>query len=75
MKNITITLPEETARWARVWAAQKGKSVSAAFAELLEEIRQENSKRRKDWNAFHKIPPRNLNQGGKYPSRDSLYER
>jgi hypothetical protein len=35
MKNVTITLDEETARWARVEAAKAGKSLSRWIGERL----------------------------------------
>ena len=39
MKNVTISLHEETAAWARVEAAKAGKSLSRYLADLLEERR------------------------------------
>ncbi len=39
MKNVTITLPEDLARWVRVRAAENERSVSKWIAELLEGIR------------------------------------
>lgn len=41
MKNITITLDEKTAAWARIYAAQHGKSVSRLLGELLHERMRE----------------------------------
>jgi plasmid stability protein len=41
MKNVTITLDENTAAWARVYAAQHGKSVSRLLGELLQERMRE----------------------------------
>jgi plasmid stability protein len=42
MKNVTITLDEDVARWARVWAARHDTSVSRISGELLQEhMRQE----------------------------------
>jgi plasmid stability protein len=35
MKNVTITLDEETAAWVRVHAAEQGKSVSRLVGEIL----------------------------------------
>jgi hypothetical protein len=35
MKNITITLDEETAAWARVYAAQRNMSLSRYVGEVL----------------------------------------
>lgn len=37
MKNITITLDEETATWARVYAAQRNMSLSRYVGEVLRE--------------------------------------
>ncbi|HWD23400.1 MAG TPA: DUF6364 family protein [Burkholderiales bacterium] len=37
MKNITITLDEETAAWARVYAAQRNMSLSRYVGEVLRE--------------------------------------
>ena len=37
MKNVTITLDEETARWARVHAAEHNMSLSRFVGELLRE--------------------------------------
>lgn len=41
MKNITITLDEKTAAWARVYAAQHDKSVSRLLGEILQERMRE----------------------------------
>ena len=35
MRNVTITLEEEVARWAKVWAAEHDTSVSRFLGELL----------------------------------------
>lgn len=37
MKNITITLDEQTAAWVRVYAAREGKSVSRLLGEILQQ--------------------------------------
>jgi hypothetical protein len=37
-KNITVTVPEETYRQARVWAAERDTSISAVVAYLLESL-------------------------------------
>jgi len=38
MKNVTVTLDEEVAHWARVQAAQRNTSVSRLLGELLREL-------------------------------------
>lgn len=44
MKNITITLPEDVARWLRVKAAEDQRSVSRWISELLEQARHESDR-------------------------------
>ncbi|MFM8608244.1 MAG: hypothetical protein ACKOBC_09825 [Hyphomicrobiales bacterium] len=39
MKNVTISMDEETAAWARVEAAKAGKSLSRYVGDILEERR------------------------------------
>jgi predicted CopG family antitoxin len=41
MKNVTVTMDEEVAQWARVHAAKQGKSVSRMIGELLVRHRRE----------------------------------
>lgn len=46
MKNVTITLEEEVARWARIKAAHLDTSVSRLVGEMLKEkMEQEQSYR------------------------------
>lgn len=40
MRNITITVPEDLARWARRQAAEKDVSVSKLVSRMLEEERR-----------------------------------
>ena len=76
MKNVTVSLPDETAHWVRIWAAHQGKSVSAALAALLEEIRLDQENRRRAQQEFLAVPPRDLNKSTEpYPSRASIHER
>jgi len=37
LRNVTVTLEEDVARWARIEAAQKETSVSRYLGELLKE--------------------------------------
>jgi hypothetical protein len=37
MKNVTVSLDEDVALWARVWAARRDTSVSQLLGELLRE--------------------------------------
>ena len=40
MKNVTVTLREETARWVRARAAEQNRSVSSWLAEQIERLRR-----------------------------------
>ena len=76
MRNITITLPEECARWVRVRAAQEDRSVSRWLAELLEGMRR----REDDYDAAMErllaIKPQKLNWiAGRRPTREEIYDR
>jgi len=42
LKNVTITLPEETARWARIKAAEENMSVAKYVGALLEREMRRN---------------------------------
>ncbi|WP_376695235.1 hypothetical protein [Wenzhouxiangella sp. EGI_FJ10305] len=49
MKNVTITLDPETARWARMEAARRNTSVSRLVGEMLAEYRQRKSRIEQAW--------------------------
>jgi predicted transcriptional regulator len=74
-RNVTVSLDEETARWARVEAARRDTSVSSLLGDLLrEEMERERSYEAamRRWLAG---PVRPLKRGGRYPSREELHER
>jgi hypothetical protein len=76
LRNITITLDEETARWARVEAARRDTSVSRLIASLLREHmtgedEYEAARRR----YFAQEPRVHRAPGQRYPSREELHER
>jgi hypothetical protein len=76
MKNVTISLDEAVARWARVKAAEQDKSLSRFLAELLEE-RMRHEKDDQGWlETFRSVEPVHLREPGeKLPTRDELYDR
>jgi hypothetical protein len=76
MKNITITLDEKTAAWARVHAAQKNKSVSRLVGEMLQKHMHESSEYREAMRQFLSFKPRKISAPGqRYPTREELYDR
>jgi len=76
MKNITITLDERTAAWARNHAARHGRSLSRYVGELLERTMRESREYERAMREYlAKRPTRLKTRGSRYPTRDELYER
>jgi len=75
MKNITVTLDEQTAAWARVYAAQRNMSVSRFLGELLHEKMRESREYERSMERFLAIKPKNLSGGTRYPRRDEIHDR
>lgn len=76
MKNITITLDERTAAWARVYAAKQNSSVSRIVGEMLQqrmvELREYDEAMRR---FLSKEPVRLKRAGKRYATRDELHDR
>jgi hypothetical protein len=76
MKNITITLNEETARWVRIEAALRETSVSRLVGEILDERRQRDLAYENAAARFLKRKPSRLkSEAQTYPKRDELHDR
>jgi hypothetical protein len=77
MRNVTISLDEDTARWARVRAAEEDKSLSRFIAELLEKERCQGDAYTAAMERFFSVAPRVLRDDPSvlYPSRKELYDR
>ncbi|MBI4208682.1 MAG: hypothetical protein HY538_03115 [Deltaproteobacteria bacterium] len=75
MKNVTITLEEEVAQWARVWAARQNLSVSRLISRFLRRRMLEETGYGAAMKQFLSRRPQVLKKGGRYPSRGELYER
>jgi len=74
LRNITITLEEEVARWARVEAARKDTSVSGYLAAVLKQQMKEEG----DYDSARKRALKRrpfLKSDGKYLSREEAHER
>lgn len=74
MKNVTISLQEEVARWVRVEAAEHEMSVSRFIAELLRERMTADESYRRAMRRYLSRAPVELSNGP-YPSREELHER
>lgn len=76
MKNITVTLDEKVAAWVRIYAAQRGKSVSRVLGEfLLERMREARDYNEAMRRYLSKKPVKMKPVGGRYPTREELYDR
>ncbi len=76
MKNVTITLDEEVARWARILAAKNDTSVSRLLGEMLRERMLAEANYEAAARQFLSLQPRALSDGDEpYPDRDELHDR
>ncbi len=76
MKNVTITLEEDVARWARVWAAEHDTSVSRILGETLKEKMQKEGSYARAQACYFSRQAKPLKKSSQtYPKRDELYER
>jgi len=76
MKNVTITLEDEVAQWARVWAATKNTSVSSILGKVLKEKMQQEDGYELVMQQYLSTPAKPLKTTSEsYPDRDSLYDR
>jgi len=74
LRNITITLEENVARWVRLEAARKETSVSRLLAGILKDrIREEDGYDRAMRRALARKPF--LKTDGRYLSREEAHER
>ncbi len=76
MKNITIALPENVARWLRVKAAEDDRSVARWICEFLERKRHREDDYEIAMKRYLARKPRKIDwPDGHRPTRDELYVR
>ncbi len=76
MKNVTISLQEDLARWLRVRAAEQDTSISRYIAELLARERQDNAAYRLAMVDALRTRPQVLREGNqRLPARDEVHDR
>ncbi len=79
MRNVTITLDDETARWARIEAARQDTSVSQFVVGLLREqmarAGREADRYEQARRSYFARRPRSLSGGKAHPSREELHRR
>jgi hypothetical protein len=76
MKNVTITLDDETLALARVQAARQGLSVSRMVGDLLRERMREAREYDEAMRRYLAVAPVRLKRAGeRYAARDKLHGR
>ena len=77
MKNVTITLDEDTATWARVHAAERDMSLSRFVGEVLRERMRRSREYDDAYRAFLAEKPIRLRKSAqeRYPSREEAHDR
>ena len=76
MRNVTITLEEEVARWIRIRAAERETSVARLVGELLREKMAAEETYQTAMNQYLTQAPSPLKKkGARYPRREELYDR
>ena len=76
MKNVTITLPDDLARWLRVRAAEDDRSVSRWIADLLAGMRRGEDTYDIAMKQALAIKPWKMEWiDGRRPTREELYDR
>jgi ribosome biogenesis SPOUT family RNA methylase Rps3 len=74
-RNVTITLDEETARWARLEAARRDTSVSRLVGELLRDHMRRERNYDEAMERYLEAAPRQLKREGGYPPREEVHRR
>jgi hypothetical protein len=76
MRNVTITLDEEVAQWARIKAAEQDTSVSRLVGEMLREKMMNEQSYSTSMRRYLSRKPHPLSEPGKrYPRREEIHER
>lgn len=74
MKNVTITLEEDVAQWARVFAAKHNTSVSQLLGQMLKEKMAHEDEYEAAMNRY--LSRRyTVRSKGRYPKREELHDR
>ena len=76
MRNVTIVLDDETARWARIEAARQDTSVSRLVGGLIREQMAREDRYERARRAYLAQPPMDISShSGAYPSREEIHRR
>jgi hypothetical protein len=74
MKNVTISLDEQTVEWAKLAAAKQSKSLSRYIGDLLQTHLKEAGSYERAMHAWFNNRAMFLSEpGGVYPTREEIY--
>jgi len=73
MKNVTVTMEEAVAEWARLEAARRNTSVSRLIGEMLAEKMRHDDAYERAMNEWLQRDERYTSDGSAYPKRDEIY--
>lgn len=75
LRNVTITLEEDVARWARIRAAKDNTSVSRLLGEVLKELMKREDTYATAMKEYLAGASASLKKSGRYPRREDLHDR
>ena len=76
MRNMTITLDEDVARWARIRAAELDTSVSRLLGAFLRQMMEDDASYERARDQYLGAPTVALSRrGARYPSREDRHDR
>ena len=74
LRNVTITVDEEVARWARIKAAEEGTSVSRLLGGVLRQMMRQHQRFHSARREFQRLDTAIISDGA-YPRREDLHDR
>jgi len=76
VRNVTISLDEETARWARIEAARRDTSLSRFVGDLLrKQMTEPEAYQRAQQSYLNRGPLVLRGPGQRYPTREEVHQR
>jgi len=75
MKNVTVSMEETVADWARMEAARRNTSVSRLIGEMLAEKMRHDDAYERAMNEWLSRDTRWKSDGSAYPSREDSHDR
>ena len=73
MKNVTVTMEDSVAEWARIEAARRNTSVSRLLGELLAEKMRHDDAYERAMQEWLQRDLRFVSDGSPYPRREEIY--